>query len=85
MTGADFFADVEHGRFVALAFADDDLAAHRHGVHDLAHGFDGDVVGVLALALSHGLRRSDRRRFDDAQELKPQLVLHLSFHCILLV
>ena len=26
--GADFFADVEHGRFVALAFADDDGAAH---------------------------------------------------------
>jgi len=38
---ADLFADVEHGRFVALAFPDDDGAVHLHLIHGLAHGFDG--------------------------------------------
>jgi hypothetical protein len=48
---ADLLADVEHGRFVALAFADDDGAAHGDRVHGAAHGFGGDVVGALAIAL----------------------------------
>src|SRR5262249_16905855 len=41
---ADFLADVEHGGFVALAFADDDVAAHGHRVHGLTHGFGGNLV-----------------------------------------
>src|SRR5208283_4991844 len=56
---ADFFADVEHGRFVAFAFADGDGAVHFHLVHGFAHGFDGDFVGFVAIAKSHGAGGSD--------------------------
>ena len=44
---AHFFADEEHGRFVALAFADDDGAVHAHAIHFPAHGFDGGSVRAL--------------------------------------
>ena len=54
LRGADFFADEEHGRFVALAFADDDGAVHWHFVHDFAHGFDGGLIGFVAVAQAHG-------------------------------
>src|SRR2546422_8608440 len=42
--GADFFADVEHGRLVSLALADDDGAAHGNGLHGLPHGLGRDLV-----------------------------------------
>ena len=75
--GADFLADVEHGRFIALAFADDDGAAHGDGVHGLAHGFGGDLVGERTVALSHGARRGDGGFFDDAQELERQIAFQI--------
>src|SRR5581483_11876682 len=49
---ADFFADVEHRRFIALAFTDDHASAHGHRVHDLAHRFDGYLIGILSIALA---------------------------------
>ena len=60
-SAAEFLADVEHRSLVAFAFADDDAAAHRDRVHDLAHCLDRDVVGMFAVALAHRLGRFDRR------------------------
>jgi hypothetical protein len=73
--GADFLADVEHGRLVALAFADHDGAAHGNGVHGLTHGLGGDLVAKLALALSHGAGRSDGSHFHHAQKSRRQVAL----------
>src|ERR1700688_920623 len=36
--GADFFADVEHWRFIAFALADHNCAAHGNAFHSPAHG-----------------------------------------------
>src|SRR5690606_28091992 len=54
------FADIEHRRFVALAFADDDAALHRHGVERRAHGVDGGLVGGLLIAPAGQLGGRDR-------------------------
>ena len=66
---ADLLADVEHRRFVALAFADDDRAVDRHGVHLAAHRLDGHLVGAVAIALAHGVRAGNGGLFGDAEEL----------------
>ena len=73
---SDFFADVQHGRFVALAFADDDGAVHLHRVHGLAHGFHGDFVGFVAVTKTHGARRGDRGGFDYAEKFEAELRFH---------
>src|SRR2546421_12591440 len=67
---ADLLADEEHRGLVALALADDDATAHRHGVHLLAHRLDRDVVGILAVALPHRPRSGDCRRLAHAQEVQ---------------
>ena len=72
---ADVLADVEHRRLVALALADDHFAAHRQGVHLLAHRLDGDMVGVVTLALAHRPRGFDRGRLGHPQEFPRKLVL----------
>ena len=74
---ADFFADVEHGSFVALAFADHDGAAHGNGVHGLAHGLGGNLVGEFALALAHGAGGGDGRSFHHAQESGSQIAFDI--------
>ena len=70
---ADLLADVEHRRLVALAFADDDRAVDRHRVHHLAHCLDGDLIGLVPIALAHRVRARDRGLFDDAQEFERQI------------
>ena len=62
----NLFADEEHGRFVALAFADDHAATHRHAVHNLAHGLDGNLIGIFAVALAHCARGGNRGRLSHA-------------------
>ena len=42
---AHLLADVEHGRLVPLALADDDGAVHADGLHGLAHGLHRRVIG----------------------------------------
>ena len=59
---ADLLADVEHGRLVALALADDDGAADLRLLHGAAHRLDGGVVGAVAVATSHEPRSGDARR-----------------------
>ena len=66
---ADLFTDVEHRRFVALAFADHDRAVDRHGIHLATHRFDRDLIGAVAVALAHGVRAGDRGLFGNAEEV----------------
>ena len=75
--GADFLADVEHGSFVALAFADDDGAAHGDGVHGLPHRLGGHLIGELAFALAHGVGGGDGRHFDHAQKSRRQVAFNV--------
>ena len=74
---ADLLADVEHGGFIALAFADDDGAVHGDGIHHRTHGLGGHLVGPLAVTLPHGLGGSDGSIFDDAQEFKSEVGLEV--------
>jgi len=69
------FADVEHGRFVALAFADHDGPAHGHLVHRAAHGFGGHLVGLVTITLSHGVGRGNGGVFHHAHKFQRQLKL----------
>ena len=42
-------------------------------VHDRAHRLDGDLVGLVAIALPHRVRAGDGRLFDDAEELEREI------------
>jgi hypothetical protein len=66
----NLLADIKHGRFVALAFADYDRPAHRNRVHDLAHSFSGDLIAQGTVSLTHGARRSNSCVLDHPQELQ---------------
>jgi hypothetical protein len=59
--------------FVALAFADDDRAVDRHCVHHPAHRLDGDLVGLVAVALPHRVRARDGGLFDNAEKLEREV------------
>jgi hypothetical protein len=73
-----FFPDIEHGRFVAFALADDDGAVHLHRVHGLAHGFHRNLVGLVAVAKSHGARGGDSSVLHHAQKFQAELLFHSS-------
>ena len=75
--GADFFADIEHGRFIALAFANHDRAPHGDGVHGLAHGFGRDLIGKFALPLAHGVRGGDGRSLHHPQKSRSQITFNI--------
>ena len=57
--GANFLADVEHGRLIAFTFADHDGAAHGDRIHGFAHGLGRDLVGKFAFSLAHGVSGGD--------------------------
>ncbi len=67
---ADLFADVEHRRFVFLAFADDDEAVDVDFAEHAAHRVDGRLVDRVLVAPPDELARDDRRRFGRAQEFE---------------
>ena len=67
---ADFFADVQHRRFIAFAFTNDDDAVHLKRVHGFAHGFDSDFVGFVAVTEAHGTGGGDGSVFDYAQKFQ---------------
>ena len=67
---ADLLADVEHRRFVALAFADHDGAGDRQRVERLAHGFDGGVVGGMFVAAADLFGGSNRCGFGHAHRFE---------------
>ena len=70
--GADLFADVEHRRLVALAFADDHGAVHRQFVERGAHCLDCGGIGGLLVAAADQMRCGDRRRFGDADHFEDE-------------
>ena len=74
---ADAFADVEHRRFVALALADDDGAVDGNRVHLVPHRFDGDLIGLVTIALAHRVCTGDRRLFHDTDEVERQIGIHV--------
>src|SRR5262249_41359861 len=78
VAATDSFADVQHWRFVALALANDNLGAHRDGGHYVAHCFDGDLIGVLAITLTHSAGSGYGGGFDYSQEVQAELMLHHS-------
>jgi len=67
---ADFFTDVEHRRFVALAFADHDLARNQYRVKCLAHCVHGRLVGDFFIALTHLPGCSKRSGFGNANKFE---------------
>ena len=73
MRHPDLLADVEHRRLVALALADDDRAVDRDRVHLVPHGFDGDLVRLVPIALSHRVGAGNRGLLDDTQEVERQV------------
>ena len=73
---ADFFANVEHGRFIALALTDHNGAVDGHRVHLAAHRLDRNLVGAMAIALSHGVGAGDGGLFGDAKELEREVRFH---------
>ena len=79
---ADFLADVQHRRLVALAFADDDAAGDLHFAERLAHPLDGSTVGGVAFAATHPTRRRQRRAFGDLDEIERvnRVVQHRPHH-----
>ena len=76
-SAADLLADIKHRRLVAFALADDDPAAHRDGIHHLAHRLDRDVVGMLAVALAHRLGRFDRGGLGHTQKIERRVRVQL--------
>ena len=59
----DLLTDVEHRRFVALAFADHDRAVDRQRIESFAHGVDRRLVRGFFIAASGPARAIQRRRF----------------------
>ena len=76
MHETDFFADEQHRRLVALAFADHDGAVDRHRIHDAPHRFNGDVIRFVAVALAHRVCAGDGGLFDDAEEFEGEVGVH---------
>ena len=72
---ADFLADIEHRRFIHLAFADDDGAVDGDGVEGLAHGFNGRTIGFVFLAAADPARGGDGGGFGDADEFEGQIAI----------
>src|SRR6185437_4578393 len=76
LPGADFLADVQHWRFVALTLADHDGAFDGEAVEGFAHGVDRRLVGGFLVAPAHQPGRRQRRSFGDAYRLKRQIAVH---------
>ncbi len=66
------FADVQHGRLVALALADHDGAAYVDAVERFAHGIDRGLIGGPLVAAANESRRGKGGRFRHARELERQ-------------
>ena len=66
-------ADIQHRRFIALAFADHDVSGDRHIFESAAHGLHRGMIGTGAVALSHGARGRDGGFLHHARHLKRQM------------
>ncbi len=77
---AHLLADVQHGRLVALALADDDRAAQVGRVHRLPHGLDGGPVRAVLVAAAHLAGGGQRRRLGGGHRLIGDQLVPLSAH-----
>src|SRR5258708_13501748 len=73
---AYLLANIEHGSFVALAFADHDGPAHGHGVHAFAHRFGGDFICFMAVPQTHGIGGTRRPLFPTPNKIHPHRLPH---------
>ncbi len=71
--GAHPLADIQHGSFVALAFADHDVSGDGHIFKGAAHGLHGGMIGAGAVALSHGAGGRDGGFLHHARHLERQV------------
>src|SRR6185503_7094185 len=70
---ANLLTDVQHGRFVALAFANDDVPGDLDLFKSAAHGLHRGLVRPAAVALSHSARGSDGGFFHHPHEIADQI------------
>ena len=73
---AHLFADVEHGRLVALAHADDDRAADVQRAERAAHRLRRGLVGAVMIAEPHETSRRERRCLRHTHDLERQVSIH---------
>ncbi len=66
-------ADIQHRRFIALAFADHDGSGDGHFFKGVAHGLHRGMIGTGAVALSHGARGRDGGFLHHARHLERQM------------
>jgi hypothetical protein len=81
---ADLLADVEHRRFVHLAFADDDGATDVAQGQFAAHGVDSGLVGGLLVAAATEARGGDGGCLGDARHFQNQYAFQsavMRFQC----
>ena len=84
--GADLLTDIQHRRFVHLAFADHHRAVDRHRVERLAHGFHRRAVGLILLALADPMRGRQSRRLGHAHQFQREVAVgHLAGARLVLV
>ncbi len=79
--GADFLADIEHRRLVALALADHHPAVDGQAVERPAHGVDRGLIGRLLVAAPHQPPSRQSRRLGNPNRLQRQIAVHLTFVC----
>ena len=72
---ADVLAVVEHRRFVFLALADHDDAAHGDRVHQLADRVDGRAVATLFVAAAHPAAGGHGACFGDPDKLEGEVAV----------
>ena len=75
-----FLADVEHGRLVALTLADDDGAVDGQLFEGLPHRLRRDAVRFPPFAITHRVRRRDRRLLHYRDDPQRQFLLFCLSH-----
>ena len=74
---ADALAVEQHGRFVLLAFADDDDAVHRHRGEHGAHGVDGGAIGAVLVAAADPPGGGECGRLGDTHQFEREVAVGL--------
>ena len=76
LTRAHLLADVKHGGFVDLPFADHNLAIDLDLIEDVAHGRHGRAIGDILVTTSEPLVASQCSRFRHSGKFDCQFTSH---------